>query len=290
MKPVLDSLALDTDVVIDPSQPDFVLLMVRNPFRPEAHSVGYLYWFKDTNLRYQGVVFVGSSAPSMRVWWTSKSEAPYQWGVLSRERDPRGGWQLVLLTLNRDGVFWNLLQHEAQGPSLGAGGQASWNDLDGDGRPEIVSWVEAQADSTFENCPGCPELISENVFTESDRGFELHDSRLLPSPYSTFVHFVRLLRDRNRAAAGRLLQDPAKVDRAIALGFGASATRGVWKVDRVGPDQAWPRWMAVRLRSGGSERHFTFHFTMKDGRWIIREWIEPGATGRAPASRGVAPR
>jgi hypothetical protein len=288
--PILDSLALDTDVVIDPTQPDFVLLMVRNPYRPAAHAVGYLYWWKDRELRYQGVVFTGSAEPRMRVWWTSRPEAPYGWGVLTRERDPNGWWSLMLLRLDPTGTYWNLLQHESNGPDLGAGGQAFWNELNGDDRPEIVAWVRARSDSGFEECTGCPGLISENVFTERETGFDLFDSRLLPSPYSTFMLFVRLLRDRNRAAAARLVQNPAQVDQALALGWGAPARAGGWKLEYVEPRQAWPRWLALRHAAGAGSRLFTVHFTLKDGRWIIRDWQEPGATGKKPASKGAGPR
>src|SRR2546422_1665306 len=64
IKPALDSLRLETDVVIDAALPEFVLVMVRNPYRPTANQVGFLYWVRDEDLRRQGVVFSGGpSAP-----------------------------------------------------------------------------------------------------------------------------------------------------------------------------------------------------------------------------------
>src|SRR5262245_57815650 len=38
---VLDSLGLDTEVALDPSMPEFVLLIAHNPVRPSASSVGF---------------------------------------------------------------------------------------------------------------------------------------------------------------------------------------------------------------------------------------------------------
>lgn len=288
IKAVLDSLKLETDVVVDPASPYFVLIMARNPHKLKAEAVGYFYWYRGEDLRHQGVVFLDGHEPRMRVWWTSRTEAPYEWGIVSRGREPRSAWRLVLLRLNTDGFFWNLAQYEGRGPELGQG-QASWADINGDEQPEIVAWVHAPVDSGFELCTGCPELLSERIFTEHENGFGLHDSRVLPSPLSTFVLFVRLLRDRNRAAAGRLLQDPSKLDEAIALGFGSRSRSDRWKLEYVEPGQAWPRWLALRLRSAPGEPLYIVHFTMREGRWIIQDWIRsrpPATTSGARGARG----
>lgn len=282
----LDSLKLDTEIVIDPSLPEFVLLLVRNPYQPLSHGVGYLYWYKDKDLRYQGVVFTATANPRMRVWWTSKQEAPYEWGVLSRERAERGAWQLLLLRLNPDGMYWNLTQYESQGPDLGVRGQAFWTDVNGDERPEILSWVRAEPESGFSECAGCPGLVTELLFTEREHGFELYDNRLMPTPYSTFVLLVRLLRERNRVAAARLLENPAKVDEAIAMGWGSRAKGTRWSLEYAEPNQAWPRWLAMKLVTAAASRTWIVHFTQRDGRWIVRDWVEPGKAGRAPAARG----
>jgi hypothetical protein len=287
MDQVMDSLSLDTDVVVDPTLPDFVLLLVRNPYRPKAHAVGYLYWYKDLDLRYQGVVFTAVSSPRMRVWWTSRQQAPYEWGILSRERDPQGEWQLLLLRLSPDGLLWNLAQYENNGPALGSRGQAFWTDINGDERPEIVSWIRSPSDSGFTECPGCPSLVQELIFTERERGFELHDSRLLPTPYSSFMLFVRLLRDRNRAAAARLVEKPADVDAAIAAGWGSRAKGVTWSLEYAEPDQPWPRWLGMKLHSVAGDRRYVVHFTQREGRWIIRNWLQPGPAGKTPATQGA---
>jgi hypothetical protein len=287
MDQVMDSLSLDTDVIIDPAAPDFVLLLVRNPYKPKAHAVGYLYWHKDQELRYQGVVFTAVWSPRMRVWWTSRQQAPYEWGILSRERDPQGEWQLLLLRLTPDGTLWNLTQYEGNGPALGSRGQAFWTDINGDERPEIVSWIRSPSDSGFSECPGCPGLVQELIFTERERGYELHDSRLLPTPYSSFMLFVRLLRDRNRAAAARLLENPAGVDAALAAGWGSRAKSTTWSLEYAEPDQPWPRWLAMKLHSATGDLRYVVHFTQRDGRWIIRNWLQPVQAGKTPPTQGA---
>jgi hypothetical protein len=62
--PVLDSLGLDVDVAVDPAQPTFALVMVRNPFRFTAHAIGFLYWTKVEDFRMQGAEFQGGNGPA----------------------------------------------------------------------------------------------------------------------------------------------------------------------------------------------------------------------------------
>src|SRR5215468_9590849 len=54
---VLDSLGLDTDILVDPEMPIFAFLLVRNPYKLNAKAVGFLYWWKGTDLRMQGAQF-----------------------------------------------------------------------------------------------------------------------------------------------------------------------------------------------------------------------------------------
>src|SRR5207247_705614 len=84
---VLDSLGLDTEVRVDPELPHFVLLMVRNPYRRTADAVGFIYWYREHDLRVQGSVFRGGTKPEMRVWWTGQEHSPYTLGVVDHSRD-----------------------------------------------------------------------------------------------------------------------------------------------------------------------------------------------------------
>lgn len=284
---VLDSLGLDTEVAVDPDLSGFVLLMVHNPYRKSAASVGFLYWYRGADLRQQGVVFHGGRRPRARVWWTAREDAPYEWAVVSEDPSRGDLHQLLLLKLNSTATFWMLVQHEGSAPDLGDGGDAQWVDINRDGRPELSVWTPVRPDSTFaDECSTCPRLLTERIYVEREAGFELLDSRLMPSPYATLTLFLRLLREQNRAAASRLLVDSSLFDDAVAQGWGTLRSRGAWMLEYAEPDQPWPRWLAFRLRGGKEPKRVVFHFTNQDGRWLIREWKIPKP---APTGTRVSP-
>ena len=300
IEPAIDSLGLDTEVAIDPAQPTFTLVMVHNPFRPQAESVAWLYWYRQKDLRTQGVSFRSGHDPRMRVWYSAAASAPYEWAVLDRTPGKKEGYNFTLLRMNAQGYFWNADQYEGYGPDLGDAIEAGFMDVNNDGRPELLAWAKAEPESLFETCSGCPGIITERLYTLAAGGYELDDSRVVPSGYSTFVLFIRLLRQQNRVAAARLLEDPAKLDRAIALGWAEGRGRGLWKVESVQTDRPWPSWFIVRFRAPKGEQHWVVHFTQKEGRWVIKDWLqEPksGTTLRAPpaaadtirATRGARP-
>ncbi len=278
---VLDSLGLNTEIAIDPSLPGFVLLMVRNPFRVTADAVGFLYWYRGDDLRMQGVVFRRGQKPKIRVWWTGQPESPYEWAIVDQGRDQKIG--LLLLRLNPGGTYWILVQYEDTSPELGGPGEADWVDINGDNRPELVTWVRAHVDSSFQECDACPHLITERTYIERENGFELHDSRLLPSPYASFVLFIRLLRDQNRQAAARLLENPARLSEALASGWGSSRRPGTWRVEYAEQEQPWPRWLAMKYKGPKGDRQYIVHFSMKAERWIIKDWIVPRVASQTPA-------
>jgi len=295
IEPAIDSLGLDTEVATDPGHPSFALLMVHNPFRPDANSVAWLYWYRQNDLRVQGVQFRGGREPRMKVWWTAGASAPYEWAVLDRTPG-KEGFNFTLFRLGGEGYYWRADQFEGVGPDLGDALEAGLLDINRDGRPELLAWAKATPESLFEACSGCPSLMSELVYTESAQGFELDDSRLMPTPYSTFVLFIRLLRQQNHAAASRLLDDPAMLGRASSLGWSGGRGRGLWKVEYAEPDRPWPRWLAVKFRAPKGEQRWIVYFTQKEGRWVIKDWQsnEPRrASPRTPAASpdsAVAPR
>jgi hypothetical protein len=278
---LLDSLGLDTEITLDPDMPAFALLMVRNPYKRTAVSIGFLYWYKGLDLRIQGAGFRGGALkPTMRVWWTGDQAHPYAWGVIDQSRGDDQRLHLKLFKLSPDGYYWDLVQWDDNEPDLGARGRAAFVDIDGDGRPEVVSWTPAARDSLFEECSGCPGLLLERTFVERRSRFELHDQRLLPSSWATFQLFVRLLMADDRRAAGRLLRDPTRVDAAIAAGWAASRKAGTWRMEGGEGDDRWPRWIEVRHAGPKGARKYIVHFEHKEGRWIISDWI-PATPGRA---------
>ena len=282
---VLDSLGLDTQVVTDPKQPGFVLLLVRNPFRPTAAAVGFLYWYRNRDLRVQGVVFHGSRNPRMRAWWTSRTDWPYEWAVVTDNPNDNDRMNLLVLRLNPEGTFWVLVQYENAGPDLGGPGEALWADVNRAGDPEMIVWTEARADTSFELCPECPKLRLERMYVMRSTGYELYDSRLVPSPLATFSLFIRLLQQQNRTAAQKLLADAPKVAEAIAAGWERRG-RGVWMLEHAEEGESWPRWLAFRFDGPKGPVRYIVHFESIEGRWLIRDWVIPRVASKG---KGVTP-
>lgn len=275
IKPVLDSLGLDTDVAMDPSQPAFVLVMVRNPYRFSANSVGYLYWwYRDEEFLMQGAVFRGGKEPASRVWWTGHADRPYEWAVVDHDRG-NGPAHFTLFRLSPAGTSWVVGQSDEEEPVLGEPGETVFADLNHDGLPELVQWAIPKTDSLFEPCSDCPRLTIEKTFVERQEGFTLHDSRVLPSPYATLVAFVRDLIENHRADAARLVGDPGLVTQALAAGWGVSRKPGTWRVEYGEQDERWPRWLEVRFDGPQGIKRYIVHFAQSAGHWIIQQWAEP---------------
>lgn len=280
LSPVLDSLGLDVDVEVDPKLPQFVLLMVRNPYRLTAHAVGFLYWYRGDDLRMQGAMFYGGLRPSMRAWYVGYPDQPYSLGVIDHDRSPEGRTRMTLFRLGPTAGYWDMFQFPEENPELAGAGEAAWVDINNDGRPELVAWMRARNDSIFEACLSCPYIIHEMTYTESRDGLRLHDRRVMPSPYATFTLFVRLLGEGNRAAAARLLKDPARMEEARALGWGERLRAGVWKLEYA-EEERWPRWLAFLHHGPKGDQRYIVHFELKEGRWIISDWLKPRPPSRA---------
>lgn len=286
IRPALDSLGFATDVLVDPELPNFVLVMVRNPHRHTAEAIGYLYWYKERDLRMQGVLFKGGHEPVMRAWWTGKPQYPYEWAVVDKHIGTET-LDFTLFRLSAAGTEWRIQQDETRGGLLGEPGAAGWTDVNNDGMPEVVTWTRGETDSFIVECRDCPKLITERVFTEGPEGFEMLDARLLPSPYATLVLFARFLRDDKASSAARLLSDPAKVKDAVAAGLGTAKGKGAWSVEYGETGVPWPHWLAVRVARASGAKRYIFHFTQQDGHWLIHDWIEPKTAG--PGARVAVP-
>jgi hypothetical protein len=271
---VIDSLGLDTDVAVDPTSPYFALMMVHNPFRPSADVSGFLYWFLGNDLRYQGVRFTSGRNLVTRIWRTAYDDKPYSWGIIENARNGPGRLKFTLLRLAQTGYFWTADQFPSRGGDFGERGDATFADLNNDGVPEVVSWSVADPDSLFNECMGCPKLLTERTWNERYEGFELTESRLVPSTYATWVLFIRLMRAGNNTAAARLLADPAKITEAVANHWSQGSARGLWQTLNVEPGQTWPHWIAVRRGRGREAQSWVVHFVVKDGRWLIRDWLK----------------
>ncbi len=288
VKAVIDSLGLDVDVDVDPSLPEFVLMMVRNPFRLTAYAVGFIYWYRGEDFRMQGAMFYGGSRPTMRAWWSGYADQPYSLGVIDHGRDRTGPVRMTLFRLSAAATYWDLLQFPAAEGELGAG-EAAWVDLNGDDRPELMAWMRAENDTLFDACASCPFIIQEQTFFETQSGMQSFDIRILPSPYATFTLFVRLPGQGNRGPAARPLEDPAKLTGAIAADWGERRRAKAWVLE-YGEAERWPRWLEFLHHNSRGDTRYVVHFTQKEGRWIIKDWVIPHRPGEAPADSAAVPR
>lgn len=270
----VDSLGLSADAVVDPAFPNFLLLMVRNPYKRTAYAVGFFYWMRGDDLRMQGAMFYGGLRPTIRTWWTGIQSQPYSIGVIDRGYGSPPAMNFTLFRLSPDGAFWNVVQYRENGPNFPGGGDAEWVDINADGRPELVVWERAKNDTLFEACVNCPAIMHEYMFVEGEEGFRLHDMRVMPSPYSTFTLFVRLLADGNRTAAARLLKNPAKLEEALADGWGSRRRAKAWVLE-YGEEAPWPRWLEFLHHGPNGDKHYVVRFELDEGRWIISDWVVP---------------
>lgn len=287
---LLDSLGLDTEIAFDPRQPTFLIVMVHNPFQRTAPAVGFLYWHRGEELRWQGSVYRGGRSPEMRVWWTGDKNAPYRLAVMDRVLGEPEERRLTTFSLNSLGTLWSPGQYEGAGPDFSNAKETAFVDINRDGRPEILVWSVATAESLFESCRECPPLLTEQTWVERDSRFQMDDSRVMPSAYSTFVVFIRLLREGNKAGAARLLVNPAKVEDAIREGWASGGGRGLWSAEYVEPGNAWPRWLAMRFRGGKDRPLYTVRFVQRDTRWVIENWIRQVPPARRAAAADSAAR
>ncbi len=272
--PVIDSLGLSVEVAADPASPYFAMMFVRNPGRPTAAVLGFIYWWVGSVLHYQGVKFTSGHNVILRVWRTRFADEPYSCGVVENARYGSQPLEFSLLRMGASGLFWTAPQYPGYGPEMGGRGDAAFVDLNNDGVPELVTWTRAPSDSLFNECRDCPGLLDEHTWAEREEGFELQETRLVPSAFANFVAFIRMLREGNRAAAARLLADPSKLNEAIALGWDKGGNRrGLWEVVNTEPDETWPHWIVVKLHRPGDVKSWAVHFVVKEGRWVIRDWI-----------------
>jgi hypothetical protein len=267
----LDSLGLDVEVRTDPQMKDMAFMLVRNPFVRSSDAVGYLYWLRGPELRMQGASYPPSQDFSVRFWWTGNANAPYEAVTLYRRRTV-DQLAMRLYRMNETGVLWNLVQYEGNAPELGARTTAAFADVNNDGIPEIVAYHTAEPDTFMRIATDAPQLVQEYIYTERPEGFVLHDMRELPGPSGTVNMFATLLVRHEPDLARRLLLEPAHLDSVLALGWGQHHGRGDWNIE-YGESQPWPEWLELRIRQDTGWKRWIFHFWIKDGRWVIRDWI-----------------
>lgn len=285
----LDSLGLDTDVVNDPSLPSIVLVMVRNPDRTSMQAVGYLLWYRGVDLRMQGMSFPPAVQPRLRSWWSAYQGSPYSTAIVYRTRGEPPTLGFKYLKLSADGFYWDLVQYEGNGPQLGVAGDVAWADLNRDGRPELLSYSPAPPDSILTVEPPVHPVIREAIYTEGPRGFLVHDARFVPGPLETLRQFLSSLRAGENDRARRLLMNPDFLEFARAAGWASARSPRSFVVDRQQEGLPWPEWLGARVTGSTGPRRYVFHFALREGRWLIKDWIAEEAPRPEPA-RGAPAR
>ena len=67
---------------------------------------------------------------------------------------------------------------------------------------------------------------------------------------------------------------PAKLRPAIAaIAAYAELHRRTMGVPGLTIGLTTPEWLAVRIKGDRETKRWIFHFTIRDGRWIIRDWV-----------------
>lgn len=284
----LDSLGLDVDVVNDPELPSIVLVMIRNPYRRTQQAVGYLLWYRGVDLRMQGASFPPCTRPRLKAWWSGRPTSPYSAAIVYDTRDPARTMGFKYLTLSGDGFYWDLVQYEGNGPSLGPAGDVAFPDLNGDGKPELISYSPAPPDSNLTTAPPVQPILREAIYTELGRGFQVHDARVVPGPLATLDLFLNWLREGKAESARHLLVTPALVDQALQQGWADLRSPRNFLVDQQQEDQAWPEWLSAQVKTKAGAKRWVFHFTLQDGHWLIKDWVAE-ETPRTDAARVALP-
>ena len=157
IEPALHDMGFQVALRLDPQQSGFMLLMVRNPYRVSAAAIGYLFWWQGDRLRQQGTYFRRGFDPRFRVWWTGKGDWPYLCAIVDHgaAHDERPGF--LVLHLASDASHWSIVQYPGHGPDLEVGEEPAWEDIDGDGTPELLTWLHVPSDTLFTECKGCPD-------------------------------------------------------------------------------------------------------------------------------------
>ena len=196
-----------------------------------------------------------------------------------------------LFRLDGGAESWDLVQYEGNMMGLGSGTQGHFADLNRDGLPEVVAYRNAEPDSFLRIESGVPRLVEEYTYTERPEGFVLHDVRVVPGVTETVRMFASLLVSGDAERARRLLVQPASLDSMLAKGWGRHATAGAWTIEYGEQGQPWPEWLELKVRQDSGWKHWIFHFWIKDGRWVIRDWnpVRPPDPGIVVPIPPIAP-
>ena len=278
---VFDSLGIPVEMSQDAELPQFVALTFFHPTYAGHAAMTYLHWFIGNEIRRQRLLLTGGKGLALEVWWTGQATGPYEAGLLDRRRT--GETRDVFFTLLRmspNAEVWNVIQYGHRGVDLGRG-QARMVDLNNDATPEIVSWAEAEPDPRFVVDVHLPQLLSERLWQRTDSGFVLLDRRTVPTPFATWVLFLRSLSAGESATARAIVTAPSVLTKARTLGLGAVKAAGSWQaLESVGADR-WNQRMSFLYGSPKRTKGLDVRMRFTDGHWQV-ERIDARTANPAP--------
>lgn len=292
---VLDSLGVKADFAQDAELPQFCALTFFNPAFDGYAAVTYLYWWRGDELRHQRMLLTGGKRMQLEVWWTGKSEAPYEAGFIDHRRtgETREPF-FTLLRMSPRADFWGIVQAGRRDLDLGGRGNARFVDLNDDAVPELLAWVVSPPDARFRPGPELPPLLSERIWQRSDSGFVVLDRRTLPSPFATFVLFLRALETTQTTLARELVTTPAVLTKARTLKLGTFKEPESWETLGQGAGGPWRQRMRFQYGTAARrDKMIDVQMKFVDGRWLIERLdapanLKPAKPAPAPSGAGGA--
>jgi hypothetical protein len=288
-----DSLKLDIEIAQDPVLPQFVVATYFN-----TKFAGYgcwttLFWWRGDDLMKQSILLQGGRNVQMDTWWTGNELGPYEMAIVDYRRsgDPREGF-FTMLRISRQAEFWGAVQSENRRPiDLGGPGPSQFVDLDNDGVPEFIHWATSQPDPRFVKNTNLPPILSERTWRRTEEGFQLLDRRTVPTPFSTFVLFLRALENGEAGIARSLVTTPALYVKAQSLlKLGTFRAPSSWRAAEPAPGTRWAETM--RFEYGQPPRlDKALDVRMKEieGHWLVDGLTSLGSGApTAPAPKANA--
>lgn len=267
---VFDSLGVPVEMAQDAELPQFCALTFFHPAFAGHAAVTYLHWFLGEDLQRQRLRLTGGRGLQLEVWWTGVASGPYEAGLLDRRRTGDTAENFfTLLRMTADARAWSVIQYGRRGVDLGGRGPARFVDLNDDAMPELVSWTAVPPEPRFVVDARLPPLLSERLWQRTDSGFALFDRRTVPTPFATFVLFLRALGAGETGAARALVTAPAVITRARALGLGAVRAKGSWQLLDPPDGERWNQRMTFLYGTPKPNKGLEVRMKFVDGHWLV---------------------
>ena len=276
----LDSLGVKAEFAQDAELPQFCALTFFHPAFDGYAAITYLYWWRGDELRRQRMLLTGGKRLQLDVWWTGKSEAPYEAGLIDHRRtgETREPF-FTLLRMSPRADFWGVVQAGRRDLDLGGRGTARFVDLNDDATPELLAWIISPPDARFRPGPDLPPLVSARIWQRSDSGFVVLDRRTLPSPFATFVLFLRALETTQSSLARDLVTTPAVLTKARTLRLGTFTEPASWEALGQGAGGPWHQRMRFQYGTAARrDKMLEVHMKFVDGRWLVERIDTPAGT------------